>query len=197
MTAFDSFHHATLGQLLTRQAAQHPDQIFITLNDRRWTYAEAEQQATALASALLNLSLQPGDRLAAILPNLPECVLTIFAAAKAGLILTPINIRRHRVEVQARLRKTQATAVITTADHLSLLHELQIELPALRHLIAIDGDGDAMVLNGERERGARAGPHVAGRRRGAGLFREAWRVNDDAVGKSGGVDEEQGQGGDE
>ncbi len=151
---FESFHHTTIGDLLSSQAARQPDRVFIDADGRNWTYAEAHRQAVALASALLNLGLRPGDRLAVILPNVPEYVLTIFAAAKAGLILVPINVRRNKSEVWARLSKTGTIGLITdrsavgpgNIDHLTLARELQIDLPDLKHIIAVNGDtGDAIA----------------------------------------------------
>lgn len=151
---YESFYHTTIGDLLSLQAKQYADRVFIRLNDQTWTYAETDRQAAALAAGLIDLGLRPGDRLAIILPNVPAYVITIFAAAKAGLILVPINIRRNKAEVQTRLIKTDAVALITdrsavgpgNIDHLTLARELQIDLPDLKHIIAINGDtGDAIA----------------------------------------------------
>src|SRR3990172_3474400 len=96
---FESFHHITLGELLTAQASRYADKTFLISGDERWTYAEAEEQANALAAGLRRLGLQPGDRVAIVLPNLPAYVLAVFASAKAGLIVTSINVRRKKDEV--------------------------------------------------------------------------------------------------
>ncbi len=145
---FESFHHATIADLIHMQARQHADRVYIRLNDQTWTYAETDRLAAALAVGLIDLGLRPGDRLAIILPNVPAYVITIFAAAKANLILVPINIRRNKAEVQTRLIKTGAVALITdrsavgpgNIDHLTLAHELQINLPELKHIISLNGD---------------------------------------------------------
>ncbi len=150
---FESFQHTTIGDLLSTQAQQVAARVFMRLNDQTWTYAETDRQAAALAAGLRELGLRPGDRLAVILPNVPAYVITIFAAAKAGLILVPINVRRNKVEVLARLAKTGAIALITdrsavgpgNIDHLTLARELQIDLPDLQHIIGVNGDtGDAI-----------------------------------------------------
>ena len=137
---FESFHRTTLGELLTAQAAHYPDRPFVRmLNGESCTYADVERQASALAAGLRGLGLRPGDRLSIILPNIPQYVLTIFAAAKAGLIVCPINVRRRRDEALARLAKTRPTALITNAERLAMARELRAELPELKHLIAVDG----------------------------------------------------------
>jgi len=142
---FDSFHRTTIGDLLTAQAGRYADRTFIRMDDRVWSYAEAERQATALAAGLRELGMQPGDRLAIILPNTPFYVLSLFASAKAGLILVPINVRRHPGEALARLAKTQPSGLITDTDHLSLARELRVGAPSLKQLIAVDDHANDVI----------------------------------------------------
>jgi fatty-acyl-CoA synthase len=150
---FEAFHHTKLGALLTSQAASYPDRPYLRLGDKGWTYAEAESQATRLAAGLIDLGLQPGDRLAVILPNIPAFVLILFAAAKAGLILVPINVRRSQVEVSTRLAKTRPKTLITFSDpekyggvdHLAMGLALRDQLPDLKNIVALQADRDATI----------------------------------------------------
>jgi len=141
---FEAFHSTTLGDLLSAQAGRYADRLFMRMGDQSWTYAEANQQASALAAGLRGLGLQSGDRFAIILPNVPAHVLAVFAAAKAGLIAAPVNVRRHPSEVSARLAKTRPAALITDAEHLPVVHTLRADVPELRHVIATDGGEDAL-----------------------------------------------------
>ncbi len=149
---FSHFYQTALGDLLTTQARAHGRRPFLRLGDQTWTYAQAEQTATALAGALASLGLRSGDRLAILLPNLPEYVITLFAAAKADLLVVPINVRRHPDEVRARLERTRPKAVVTFSqpqdywglDHLGMLRAMQPDLPFLNHLIAVGGGEGAL-----------------------------------------------------
>jgi len=151
--AFERFHHTTLDRLLTEQAAAHPDRPFLTHGAEGWTYAQAEAAAGAVAGAVGQLGLQPGDRLGLLLPNVPAFVLAQFAAARAGLLLVPINVRRSRDEVRQRLAKTRPKALITFSDpesypgvdHLQMILELRQEGPDLRHLIALQGQAPGVL----------------------------------------------------
>ncbi len=148
-----SFDLLTIGELLTNQAKNHPDRVYLQIGDTDWTYTEAEEQAKALAGGLLDLSLKPGDRLAVLLPNIPAYVLTLFAAAKAGLILVPINVRRHATEIETRLAKTRPAALITFSDpeqydgidHLAVALDLRTKLPDLKHIISLAGKGEGVI----------------------------------------------------
>jgi fatty-acyl-CoA synthase len=143
------FHHTTIGELLFTQAARYPARPFVRMSaspGESCSYAEVERQATRLAAGLRGLGLQPGDRLALILPNVPHFVLSIFAAAKAGLILVPINVRRHRDEALARLAKTRPLALLTNAERLPLARELRTQMPGLQHLITVEGGDGSIAL---------------------------------------------------
>ncbi len=142
---YEPTHQMTIGELLATQAAKYGQRPFLRLGNDRITYAEAERQANALTAGLRRLGLEAGDRLAVLLPNLPEYVLALFAAAKVGLILVPINVRRHETEVAARLEKTRPRALLTFSDpdnfhgvdHLALARRLQADLPDLERVIAV------------------------------------------------------------
>ena len=142
---YETFHNTTIGELLSVQATRFSNQTFLRLNGERWSYADVELQACSLAAGLRELGLQPGDRLAVTLPNTPAYVITIFAAAKAGLILVPINVRRDRADALARLMKTKPKALITFSDpkqfngmdHLEMALDLRTNLPELNFVIAM------------------------------------------------------------
>ncbi|UCG25279.1 MAG: AMP-binding protein, partial [Chloroflexota bacterium] len=146
---YESFPYKTLDGLLAAQAMSHHDRPFLRHGDECLTYGQVERQAATVAAGLRELGLQPGDRLAVILPNIPAFGVVLFASVKAGLILVPVNVRRGRAEVMARLSKTGPKALITFADpdlgygidHLALGLSVQSDLPALKHVISLEGNG--------------------------------------------------------
>ena len=52
---------------------------------RRLSFRELDHRSNRLANGLLGLGLRPGDRVAAVLPNIPEYIEVCFGLAKAGL----------------------------------------------------------------------------------------------------------------
>jgi 3-isopropylmalate dehydratase small subunit len=156
MMPFEGYHNITIGDLLTHQAILYPDRTYLQLGEERWTYQEAEEMADAFASGLIGLGMKPGDRLAIILPNNPVFVLTFFGAAKAGILLVPVNVQRSKVETLSRLLKTTPKAVVTfsdpanfSLDHLTMMEALRDELPSIQHLIAFEpSHGEVINWNG-------------------------------------------------
>ena len=99
----------------------------------RMSYGELRRAVDKLATGLLTLSLEPGDRVGIWSPNTSEWVLTQFATAKAGLILVNINPAYRTAELEYALNKVGCKALILaerfkTSDYMGMLRELAPEL---------------------------------------------------------------------
>ena len=94
-----------VGQWPAAGGARDPQRVAIVFDGRAMTYRELEDRSTRLALALRARGLEPGARVATVTENHPEHVVLLFACAKAGLILAPLNWRlapeelRHQVEL--------------------------------------------------------------------------------------------------
>jgi acyl-CoA synthetase (AMP-forming)/AMP-acid ligase II len=74
-------------------ATAQPDAIAVIQGDRTWSYAEHNARSNALARAILDLGLKPGDRAVWIGPNDEHIVLWGHAARKAKLVSVPLSYR--------------------------------------------------------------------------------------------------------
>ena len=83
----------TLGAFFDTMAARQPErEALVSVHQgQRLSYARLRDQANQLASALLDLGLQPGDRIGIWSHNNVEWVLMQLATAKVGLVLVNIN----------------------------------------------------------------------------------------------------------
>ena len=72
-------------------ARTNPDRVYAQFDGAPLTFGDLDRQTAALAGALLAQGLEPGDRVAVMLRNTPEAVLTILALARSGLVWVPVN----------------------------------------------------------------------------------------------------------
>ena len=133
-----------LAALFAYAAREHPDREFLVFGSRRMTYAQVEREAAALADALARIGVQPGDRLAVDLPNWPEWVVTLLAAAYRGATLVPLDPSLSFQELKYQLRHAAARAAVVAegyagADFVELYDEIRPDLPELRGLIVVGG----------------------------------------------------------
>ncbi|MEU1511023.1 long-chain fatty acid--CoA ligase [Streptomyces sp. NPDC005811] len=82
---------ANLAGFLVDTAARQPDRPALRLGERVVTYAELDR-ASARAAALLRAEgVRPGDRVALMLPNVPEFVVLYYGVLRAGAVVVPMN----------------------------------------------------------------------------------------------------------
>jgi fatty-acyl-CoA synthase len=100
---------------LRRSADVYPDKTAIVYGERRHTYAEFAAEATRIAHALRGSGVEPGDRVAYLLPNVPEMLVAHFAVPLAGAVLVAINTRLSTDEVRYILDHSGAKILVVDA----------------------------------------------------------------------------------
>ena len=151
----------TIGAFFDAMAARQPQrEALVSVHQgQRLTYAQLRDQAHQLASALLDLGLQPGDRIGIWSHNNVEWVLMQLATAQVGLVLVNINPAYRTSELEYALNKVGCKALVSmarfkTSNYLDMLRELAPELntakpcelkserlPQLRSVVWIDVAG--------------------------------------------------------
>ena len=125
----------TLGQVLEKQVARHPDREFMVYPDRdlRFTYADFDRRVNKLAKGLLAIGLTKGDHLGIWATNVPDWLTLFFAAAKIGVVAVTVNTayRLHELEYLVKQSDIKALCLIDgfrDNDYVAVINELVPEL---------------------------------------------------------------------
>src|SRR5437660_1918322 len=93
-----------------------PDGLALISTQTRWTWSTLDDLSDRLAVSLLCLGLQPGDRIASLMPNRPALIVHYLACFKAGLVVTPLNYRYMAPEIDHALAVSQARALLAHVE---------------------------------------------------------------------------------
>ena len=93
-----------------------PDGLALISADTRWTWRTLDDLSDRLAVSLLGLGLNPGDRVASLMPNRPALVVHYLACFKAGLVATPLNYRYMAPEIDHALAVSEARALLAHVE---------------------------------------------------------------------------------
>lgn len=98
----------TLGGLLDLQAQRYAtrEALVVRWTGARWTYKQLSDHSSKLARMLLDVGIRPGDRVGIMAGNCEQYVAVVFAAARAGAILTILNNTYTADEATRALRHT-------------------------------------------------------------------------------------------
>ena len=125
-----------IGFWLTKRAFLGGDKEALVDGERRLTYRELNQRVNRLAKSLQALGLAHGDRCAILAYNCLEYVEVIFATAKLGLTLVPLNWRLSAPELAFNLSDSGADTLFFDAEFAEVVAQLQ-EQAAIKCMIVL------------------------------------------------------------
>lgn len=102
----------TIDDLLDDAIASSPRRPALVFFGRKFSYAKLGRMVERFAAALSGIGVKSGDRVAIILPNLPQYVVAHYAAMKIGAIVVPTNPLYVERELEHQLNDSGAEIAI-------------------------------------------------------------------------------------
>jgi long-chain acyl-CoA synthetase len=153
----------TIADLLPKAAAKYAGRVAVKFKDKdsgEWrdvTYREVGEIVSEAGRGLIDLGIQPGDRVSLLAGTRPEWTYADFAISTAGAVVVPIYPTNSPEECEWVAGNSDSVAIVCEdASQVAKIAQVRSRLPNLRHVIVIDGAGDigdAMTLDELRERG--------------------------------------------
>jgi len=161
----DKLINCTVGGMLEQMAQKYPQHQAVKYieTDYDRTYKQLNEEADLYAKGLLGMGLEKGDHLAVWMTNYPEWIISLFAAAKIGVVLITVNTNYRIHETEYLLRQSDANCLIL-CDGLkdidsgeimyNLCPELKISqfgklkskrLPCLKYVVSVDSEKAGML----------------------------------------------------
>ncbi|MFJ5264884.1 long-chain fatty acid--CoA ligase [Streptomyces sp. NPDC088387] len=99
---------ANLAEFLVESARRQPDRPALRLGSEVTTFAELDERSARAAALLRAEGIRVGDRVALMLPNVPEFVVLYYGVLRAGAVVVPVNPLLKTREVEYHLRDSGA-----------------------------------------------------------------------------------------
>ncbi|NOQ31931.1 MAG: long-chain-fatty-acid--CoA ligase [Helicobacteraceae bacterium] len=128
-------------EMLENSAKEHGSAPAIFIDDDKVSYKEFLQKVDKTASYLQNIGIKKGDKVALILPNCEEFVITTFATTAIGAVIVPLNAQLKTKEYEYILQNAQVRLLVTS-QKLKEIKELKSEFK-----IYVDGEEGALFAN--------------------------------------------------
>ena len=148
----------TIADMMSAAAEKFGDHAAVKFKrDGTWhdvSFAEVGEIVSELARGLIDLGLQPGDRVALLCTTRPEWTYADFAITSAGGVVVPIYPTNSPSECAWVTSNSEARfIVVEDAEQGAKIAEVRGELPALEQVIAVEPTEGAISLEELRERG--------------------------------------------
>jgi crotonobetaine/carnitine-CoA ligase len=129
---------------VARWAAETPGTVALQeVGGRSLTYAELHEAALTWADAFERHDVTAGTHVATFLPSRIEAQLAMLGLAWVGAVEVPLNAAHRGELLRQALERSESTAVVVDASLLAALAEVSAEVPALRLVVVVGGEGDA------------------------------------------------------
>lgn len=127
------YRKRTLGSLLDDAAFRYGDREALVFNDQRWTFREWKAETDRVAKGLIALGVAPGERVALWMTNRPEWMFLMYAIAKAGAAVVPLNTRYRTDDAAYTIAQSRSATLISLdrsgpIDYLSMLADAMPDL---------------------------------------------------------------------
>jgi fatty-acyl-CoA synthase len=131
-------------EFMRRARRLYPDREAVVDEGLRLTYAEFGRRCDRWSAALQQLGVRQGDRVAYIAPNTHALLEAFYAVPQIGAVLVPLNHRLIADDFAYIIAHSGAQVVCAHSDYLEDVERIRHELPAVKHVVALEGLSEAL-----------------------------------------------------
>jgi long-chain acyl-CoA synthetase len=166
----------TIADLIPQSAAEYADQVAVRYKrDGSWqdvTYGQLADTVQEIGLGLIDLGIEPGDRVCILANTRPEWSYADMAATSAGAVVVPIYQTNSAEECLWVISDSGARAIVCeNQEQLAKIEAIRDRVPNLRTIVmiepAIDSQLETVTLDEVRERGRNRSPEELEARRAA------------------------------
>jgi long-chain acyl-CoA synthetase len=133
---------SSIVDVLEQSCTKYKDRMAYHNMGAELSYSELDHLTRNFAAALQNMGMQPGDRIALMMPNILQYPVALFGALRAGLVVVNTNPMYTARELRHQLVDSGAKAIVVVENFAAVLESVRDEVP-LEHIITT-GVGDLL-----------------------------------------------------
>ena len=126
-------------EFMRRTRRLHPQREAVVDGGLRLTYEQFFDRCDRWSSALQQLGVRQGDRVAYIAPNVQQQLESFYAVPQIGAVLVPINYRLSADDFAYIIEHSGATVVCACDEYLEAVDGIRDQIPGVKHLVALTG----------------------------------------------------------
>jgi long-chain acyl-CoA synthetase len=136
----DVRQYPSLVALLDESFRRYADRMAYKFMGRAISFRDVDQASAAFAAWLQSRGLVRGDRVAVMLPNVPQYPVAIAAILRAGLVVVNVNPLYTPRELEHQLKDSGAKAIVVLENFANVLQQVMAAVPTKTVVLAAMGD---------------------------------------------------------
>ena len=127
----------TLTEMLEESCRIYSKKNALIFGKKRITYRQLNNQLTSVSYGLSRLGIKRNEKVAILLKNCPEYIVSYFAILKAGGIVIPLNFMLKEEELKYILDDASVPTIITSPEFMPTINRLKLRLERLKQVIVV------------------------------------------------------------
>ncbi len=123
--------------LFKGQAAKTPDAAALVFKEKETTWQEIDSLSNRFAQGMLEMGIKKGDRVAAILTNSLEFIVTYLALLKSGGVFVPLNFQLTASNIEYALKHSESKILVCDDEFVPTIQEISPQLSSINHVITV------------------------------------------------------------
>ncbi len=136
----DTSHYPSLVALMDEAFKKYADRVAYSFMGKDITYAETDSLSSALAAYFQSLGLAKGDRVAIMMPNIPQYPVAVAAILRAGFVVVNVNPLYTPRELEHQLKDSGAKAIVIIENFATTLQACIANTPIKHVVLCAMGD---------------------------------------------------------
>jgi len=132
--------YPSLVDLMDSAFKKFPDRPAFTLMGRSFRFRQMDEASQALAAYLQSLGLERGDRVALMMPNVPQYPIAVAAVLRAGYVVVNVNPLYTPRELEHQLKDSGAKAIVILENFAATLQQVINAVPTQHVVLASMGE---------------------------------------------------------
>ena len=141
----DLSKYPSLVALMDEAFTKYADRIAYSFMGKDVTYAQTDSLSNAFAAYLQGLGLVKGDRVAIMMPNVPQYPVTVAAILRAGFVVVNVNPLYTPRELEHQLKDSGAKAIVIIENFATTLEQCLVHTPVKHVVLCSMGDQLGML----------------------------------------------------
>jgi long-chain acyl-CoA synthetase len=130
----DPTRYGSLVVLMEEAFAQYADRVAYSFMGADISFAQTDRQSLSLAAYLQSLGLVKGDRVAVMMPNIPQYPVAVAGILRAGFVVVNVNPLYTPRELEHQLKDSGAKAIVLLENFASTLEKCLSATP-IKHIV--------------------------------------------------------------
>lgn len=143
----DASQYSSLVALMEEAFAKHADKVAYSFMGKELSFAQVDAQSKLFAAYLQSLGLQRGDRVALMMPNIPQYPVAVAGVLRAGYVLVNVNPLYTARELEHQLKDSGAKAIVIIENFAKTLQD-GMHGSAVQHIVLCAMGDELGLLKG-------------------------------------------------